>query len=141
MFEIVSLAWIVAAAPAQGCGVTFVGGWAPQAPPVAMMWAGYGMLRNDSGRAVTISGVSSPDFAMAQIHETREEGGQARMHRIDPLTVQAGGSVVLAPRGKHFMLMRPTHGLEQARAVAIEFKVEGCAAPVRVELPIRRDAD
>jgi len=141
MFAIVSLAWIVAAAPAEGCGVSFVDGWTPQAPPVAMMWAGYGTLRNDSGRSVTISDATSPDFAMAQIHETREEGGQERMHRIDPLTVPAGGRVALAPRGKHLMLMRPTHALEQAQAVVVEFHVDGCAVPVRATLPIRRSAD
>jgi periplasmic copper chaperone A len=141
MFEILSIAWILAAAPADGCGVSFVDGWAPQAPPVAMMWAGYGTLRNDSGHSVTIASASSPDFEMAQIHETREEGGQERMHRIDPLTVPAGGRVALAPRGRHLMLMRPTHSLDKAQAIVVEFHVDGCAAPVRATLPIRHDAD
>jgi copper(I)-binding protein len=141
MLGIVSLAWIVAAAPAGDCGVNFVDGWAPQAPPVAMMWAGYGTLRNDSGHAITIRSASSPDFATAQIHETREEGGQERMQRIDPLIVPAGGSVQLTPRGKHIMLMRPTHALDQARAVIVEFDVDGCAAPIKAMLPIRRDAN
>lgn len=141
MFEILSVAWLLAAAPAEGCGVSFVDGWAPKAPPVAMMWAGYGTLRNDSGRTVTIASASSPDFEMAQIHETREEGGQEHMQRIDPLTVPAGDRVALAPRGRHIMLMRPTHSLDKAQAIVVEFHVDGCAAPIRATLPIRHDAE
>lgn len=139
MFAIVSLAWAVSAAATDRCAVSFVDGWTPQAPPVAMMWAGYGTLRNRGDRTLTITGVSSPDFAMAQIHETRDENGVERMHRIDPLALPAGGEIRLAPRGKHIMLMRPAHDLGNADAVVVEFHVDGCAAPIRATLPIRRE--
>ena len=137
-------AWVLAlsaTATADECAVTFSDGWAPQAPPVATMWAGYGVLRNGSPRAVTLTGASTPDFAMAQIHETREENGVEHMRRIDSLELPAGGEVRFAPGGKHLMLMRPSHDLAKSAAIEIEFRVDGCVAPVKGTLPIRRDQD
>lgn len=141
MLDMFALILALSATASDECGVTFSDGWAPQAPPVATMWAGYGVLRNGSGRAVTLTGASTPDFAMAQIHETREENGVERMRRIDSLVLPAGGEVRLAPGGKHLMLMRPNHDLGTSVAIEIEFHVDACAAPVRAVLPIRRDHD
>ena len=139
MQALFSIAWIFAATTADPCALHFTEGWVPQAPPVAPMWAAYGVLRNDADRPLTITALSSGDFAMAQIHETREEAGVERMRRIDPLIVPAHGEVRLARGSKHIMLMRPTHDLGKAQSVAVEFRVDGCAAPVAVTLPIRSD--
>src|SRR6185437_14279087 len=111
MLDMLALILALSANATDNCRVTFSDGWAPQAPPVATMWAGYGVLRNGSSRAVTLTGASSPDFAMAQIHETREDNGVEHMRRIDPLVLPAGGEVRFAPGGKHLMLMRPSHDL------------------------------
>ncbi len=93
MLEFFSLLLMFSTTATDKCGVTFSDGWAPQAPPVATMWAGYGVLRNGSDHAVTLTGASSPDFAMAQLHETREENGVEHMRRIDSLVLPAGGEV------------------------------------------------
>lgn len=141
MLEFFSLLLMFSTTATDKCGVTFSDGWAPQAPPVATMWAGYGTLRNGSDHAVTLTGASSPDFAMAQLHETREENGVEHMRRIDSLVLPAGGEVRLAPGGRHLMLMRPSHDLGKSAAIDIEFHFDACAAPVSAVLPIRRDQD
>lgn len=141
MLNMFALIFALSATVADDCGVTFSDGWAPQAPPVATMWAGYGVLRNGSGHAVTVTGASTPDFAMAQIHETREENGVEHMRRIDSLAIPAGGEVRFAPGGKHLMLMRPSHDLGKSVAIEIEFRLDGCAALIKGTLPIRRDQD
>jgi len=142
MLGIFPIAWaLIASAADGGCSVTFVDGRAPQAPPVATMWAGYGTLRNDSDRPIKVASISSPDFSMSQMHETREEGGVERMHRIDPLIVPAHAQVQFAPRGRHLMLMRPTHSLDEASSLVVEFHVDACVAPVSATLPIVRDRE
>ena len=95
-----------------GCG-------APQPPLVASdveitrpmpgmkMSAGYFVLTNNTGEAVRITAVTSPQFAAVEIHETTLEDGIARMRELDALVVPARGSVTLERGGKHLMLMRP----------------------------------
>ncbi len=95
-----------------GCGQ-------PQAPLVATgvditrpmpgmrMGAAYFVLTNNTDEPIRITGVTSPQFAAVEIHETRIEDGIARMREIDALVVPPRGNVTLERGGKHLMLMRP----------------------------------
>lgn len=76
-------------------------------PPGVSMRAGYLTLTNNTGAAMTITAVTSPEFASVEMHETRIEDGIASMHRLQELVVPAGASIRLERGGKHLMLMQP----------------------------------
>lgn len=75
--------------------------------PGMKMSAGFFVLTNNTDDEIRITGVTSPQFAAVEIHETRIEDGIARMREIDSLVVPPRGNVTLERGGKHLMLMRP----------------------------------
>ena len=75
--------------------------------PGMNMSAGFFVLTNNTGESVSITSVTSPQFASVEIHETTIEDGIARMREMESLVVPANGSVTLERGGKHLMLMRP----------------------------------
>ena len=70
--------------------------------------AGYLTLSNNTTQAITITRVTSSEFASVEMHESVIEDGIARMIPLGDLTVHAGESVTFEPGGKHLMLMQPT---------------------------------
>ena len=74
--------------------------------PGRHMSAGYLVLTNNTADPIRITGVTSPQFAAVEIHETTLEDGIARMRKLDTLLVPARQSVRLERGGKHLMLMR-----------------------------------
>ena len=100
-------------------GTLLVACGAPQ-PPVAVsdveitkpmpgrhMSAGFLVVTNNTGEALRITGVESPQFESVEIHETTVTDGISRMRELEELLVPANGSVTLERGGKHLMLMRP----------------------------------
>ena len=75
--------------------------------PGMSMSAGFFVLTNNTNDALTITSVTSPQFASVEVHETTIVDGVARMRRLDALVVPAEGSVALERGGKHLMLMQP----------------------------------
>ena len=75
--------------------------------PGMSMSAGYLTLTNNSEETITITRVTSPSYAAVELHETIVEDGVARMRSLEKLELPAGTSTILAPGGKHLMLMRP----------------------------------
>jgi copper(I)-binding protein len=71
------------------------------------MTAGYLTLSNNSAQAITITHVTSNEYASVEMHESVIEDGVARMYPLRDLTLPAGKSVTFEPGGKHLMLMRP----------------------------------
>lgn len=64
-------------------------------------------ITNDSGVAVTITRVASPQFESVAMHETTIEDGVARMRPVERLEIADGETLRLEPGGLHLMLMRP----------------------------------
>ena len=87
-------------------------------PPGMTMRAGYLTLTNNTDAPITITDVSSSEFAKVEIHETRIDDGIASMHRLHELVVPPRGSVRLERGGKHLMLMQPRDAIE---AVSLQF--------------------
>lgn len=71
------------------------------------MSVGYLTLGNDSATDVSVSRVTSPQFAAVEIHETAVIDGVARMRDVPELTIPANSSITLRSGGLHLMLMRP----------------------------------
>ena len=89
-----------------------------QSVPGMPMSAGYFKLTNNSGQAISISHVTSPQFASVQMHETIIKDEVARMVALETLVLQPGETVSFEPGGKHPMLMRPVDDID---SVTLEF--------------------
>lgn len=114
--------------------------WILEAPAGAASMAGYGVLRNGTEEAVVVTGVDSPAFDRARLHETRVEDGQARMVAVDSLTLPPGGRAVMHPGGLHLMLMGPGRALPAGDRAEVRFYFAdggtlSAAFPVRSEPP------
>jgi len=105
---------------ATGTGVVVSDAWIPERPPVSPNMAGYFKLKNNTDRTITLAGVSSPSFAMAEMHRTETSDGVAKMVRQDNIDVPPGESLVFEPGSYHLMLMRPTKPLTDGDTVPIQ---------------------
>ena len=111
--------------------------WVKEGPPGARVLAGYMTIRNGSKQTLTIVGVSSPAFAMVEIHRTEVQDGMARMIEQERLDVPASGHVSLQPGGYHLMLMGANRALQEGDTVTLNLQLEN-GAPVAVQAPVRK---
>lgn len=100
--------------------VRAVDAWIPAAPPGARMLAGYVELVNEGADPVTITSVRAAGFEIAEIHQSFNDNGLARMRRVEAIEIPAGESVELSQGGLHIMLMRPERVPEPGESVTIE---------------------
>jgi len=89
-----------------------------QPVPGMAMSAGYFELSNNSSQSISITHVTSPEFASVEMHETVIKNLVARMTALGTLTLQAGETVSFEPGGKHLMLMRPSAEID---SVTLQF--------------------
>jgi hypothetical protein len=73
----------------------------------------------DTGTPDTLTGVTTPVAATADLHETINDHGVMKMRPVASLTIEPGKPVTLAPGGYHIMLM----GLKQALKQGESFPV------------------
>jgi copper(I)-binding protein len=127
------------ASPAKGCLPKVEKAWIRAAPPAATMFAGYAQVRNDCDLPLLLVGAKSPDFMMAQVHESRVENGTSRMDRVKRSVLPAKGVFALAPGGHHLMLMHPRRLLPEGSVVKIELLLED-GRRIPAEFKVRKDA-
>ena len=119
-------------------GLAVNGAWIREAPPGAMVLAGYGELRNEGARALRITAVESTQFKHVMLHETVMEGGKARMVARDVLLIAPAAQAVLAPGGLHLMLMHGQAPLAAGQSVDLDFVCGATRTTLR--FPVRRAA-
>lgn len=73
----------------------------------------------DSGAADTLTGVSSPVAARAELHESIDDHGVMKMRFVGRLNVAPGKPVTLAPDGYHIMLLGLKHPLVAGTAFPV----------------------
>lgn len=134
---LVATAVALAGCSRQPGAVSVEAPWILEAPAGADAMAGYGVLRNGTGDTVAVTGVDSPAFARAHLHETRIENGHASMTPVDSLTLPPGGRAVMRPGGLHLMLMSPHDVLEVGDRARLRFHFADGGTLV-VEFPVRR---
>jgi len=100
------------------------GAWIRTAPPSAMMLAGYATLHNGGDAPLTVTGASSDAFGDVSLHESIEVDGVARMKALGEIEIAPGASVVLAPGGKHLMLMRPKQEIKTGESIKIRVETK-----------------
>jgi periplasmic copper chaperone A len=127
------------ASPAGNCLPKVEKAWIRAAPPAATMLAGYAQVRNDCELPLLLVGAKSPDFMMAQVHESRVENGTSRMERARRSVLPAKGMFALAPGGHHLMLMHPRRLLPEGSVVKIDLLLED-GRRVPAEFRVRKEA-
>lgn len=141
LIRLLGLALLVSASAlvqAQPPALAFEQAWIRAAPPAAAVMAGYVRISNPGTHERVIESVTAVGFAAAHLHEMREVDGVMRMRGLDTLRVGAGQTVVLAPGGRHLMLMRPHPPLRPGERVEVEFVLDG-GARQRVSFEVRAD--
>jgi copper(I)-binding protein len=81
----------------------------------------YLSLANESDHPVVLTLVSSPDFAIVEMHATLIDGGIAEMHSVDSISIAAESAVDFSVGGRHLMLMDPLRGYAPGDDVTLEF--------------------
>lgn len=149
----VALALLVAlAAPAAAhefkAGSLLIGHpWSRATVPGAKVGGAFLTVRNDGTEPDRLIGVTVPFAAKAEIHESLEEDGVAKMRPVEGgLEIKPGETVELAPGGKHVMFVGLTAPLkkgekvkgelefEKAGKVEVEFAVEAAGAKPEKEM-------
>ena len=114
--------------------------WVREAPPNAMMLAGYANITNNSDEDRIIASAKSEQFKMVEIHKTIVENGVAKMRQQNNLIVRAGKTLELKPGSYHLMLMHPQTNLklDDEVNVTLLFKNGDEAEEVSVVLPVKK---
>jgi hypothetical protein len=71
------------------------------------------------GPADTLTGITTPVAAMADLHETINANGVMKMRPVKSLTVGQGKSVSLAPGGFHIMLSNLKQPLKEGESISV----------------------
>ncbi len=111
--------------------------WIREAPPTAMVLAGYMSIRNKSDQAHTVTKVASPDFAAVEIHGTVMAAGVARMVHKERLELPPRSTLRLEPGGLHLMLMQPNKPLLSGDDVTLELELDD-GSRIVATVPVRR---
>jgi copper(I)-binding protein len=104
LLSVLFLAGLLDLRSAAACGLQVTSAWIREAPPSATALAAYATLTNSGNETLTITSVSAPVAALAQLHETTLKDGMVLMRMLSSLTIPAGGTMTLTPGGKHLML-------------------------------------
>ncbi len=101
--------------------VTIADAWVRETIGAGRTSAGYARIVN-TGAADRLVAVSVP-AAMADVHESREQGGVMRMLPVKALEIPAKGETVLKPGGYHIMIMNGPP-LKRGETVTLTFTFE-----------------
>jgi periplasmic copper chaperone A len=93
--------------------------WIRDAPATARMRSAYAVLVNNSASEIEIVSVSSADFGLIEMHETRIEKDIAKMVALPSIKIAAKKSFTFKPGGAHFMLMQPKRDMQRGDSATI----------------------
>jgi copper(I)-binding protein len=106
-----------------------------EAPPVMGMNAGYLEIDNGTPSPVTLTHVSSVDFARIEIHRSVIEDGIARMTPVGPVSIAAQSRFIFEPGAYHLMLFQAAQSLHAGDSVKLMFHfADGAAIEVKAKI-------
>ena len=114
--------------------------WSRPTMPGMSMGVGYLSITNHGTAPDALVAASTPAAASVEFHETRIDGGMARMRPLTEIAVAPGATVKIQPGGIHLMLVGLEAPLELGKSIplTLEFRAAG---KITVELFIEaRDA-
>lgn len=95
--------------------------YAPEAPPVAPVMAGYMTLLNHSTTDITITALKSSAFDQVELHSMSMKDGMMHMEQQHTFTIPAKGQRLLEPGGYHLMLIKPKKILRAGDSIDVSF--------------------
>lgn len=121
---------------AKAGDIEIIDPWARSAAMEGGNSAIYMTLKNTSGTADRLVGVSGDAADAIEIHETTMDNGVMQMHPIEGgLEVPANGSVQLKPGSYHVMLIGLTKVLKAGDSVTVSLSFES-GASVDLTVPV-----
>lgn len=110
---------------AETCAPKVRDAWVRLVPDGDMpMDAGYAIVDNDCSTPAVITGVTSPSYADASVHESTMTDGMSQMRPVDALRIEPHGHVELKPGSYHLMLMAPRMRPRAGQRVTILFQLQ-----------------
>ncbi|MBV7439109.1 MULTISPECIES: copper chaperone PCu(A)C [Aeromonas] len=122
------------AAPALA-KVEAVDGYVRLLPPGSPNTAAFMVLKNDGDQPVTLTAVSSPEAARAELHTHLHENGVMKMRQVDGIQIPAKGEVALKPGSFHIMLFE-VRDLSQAVPVPLTLTLDD-GQSLTLSLPVK----
>lgn len=95
--------------------------WIAEAPPVSRVMVAYMKFINNTSEEIEIIKAQSELYSSIEFHETKHEGGMARMIRHNSLILPANSHLELKRGAKHLMLFNPKRHLKAGDNVLITF--------------------
>lgn len=139
-----SIAAICLLAPALASAeITVEGAWSRATAPGLETGGAYFHLTNTGSRGDRLVGVRTDRSPRVELHQTIEEGGNARMIHTPEVRIPAGGELIFEPGGRHVMLMGLETPLQEGERYEIVLELErGGDLPIDVEVraPTAMDA-
>lgn len=83
---------------------------------------GFFTVKNDTDKAVELTGASSPACGSMMLHQTEEENGVDKMLPVKSLTVPPHGTLSFHPGGYHIMCMMPQASMTVGANVPVTLK-------------------
>ena len=117
-----------------------VAGYVADGPAVVPVRAAYLTLNNPSQDNISITAVSSPQFANAEIHQSIERDGRVSMTELEVVNIGPGATVVMKPGGVHVMLFDPVEALKRGDCVELVLVgADGATFNARVQIEAAGD--
>ncbi len=136
LLALVCVALATCAAQSQTSMLRVTDAWIRAAPPGAVVLAGYMTVENPGPKDIKITAAESPQFGMIELHRTAIEDDVARMRKQPHFLVPAGEKLVLAPNGRHLMMMMPNIPLQSGDNVTVVLTLDN-GASLEVNAPLR----
>ncbi|MEE3328316.1 MAG: copper chaperone PCu(A)C [Myxococcota bacterium] len=105
-------------------------------PPPQSTAAAFMKIHNGTEEAVVLVGAQSPWAERVEIHRSVLAEGVATMEELETVSIPAGETLILAPKGMHLMLFQPKKLTEGAQ-VPLELKFK-TAEKISTRAEVRR---
>mgnify|MGYP000724552927 CR=1 FL=1 len=135
LLRLAALALLLLTAGTAGAEIVVKDAWSRATAPGLSTGGAYFHLLNSGERGDRLIGVHSDRAPRVELHQTIEEGGNARMVHTPEVRVPANGELVFEPGGRHVMLMGLSEALTEGETYQITLELERAGAiPVQVEV-------
>jgi copper(I)-binding protein len=103
--------------------------WSRETPPGVSKGVAYMKITNNGDSSVPLTDAETTKAGDVTLHQSKRKGDLVTMEYVEGgLTIPAGETVALEPRGYHFMLDDLDRGLVRNESVAMTLFFEGTSA-------------
>jgi len=111
--------------------------WSRETPPGVSRAVAYMDITNNGKSPVTLTGAATNKARDVSLHQSKTEGDLVTMKLVEGgLSIPAGATVSLQPRGYHFMLEELDRGLVSNESIAMTVFFDGAEA-VNIKVRVR----